>query len=232
LKPLLLILATGIAFAQSDAWKTYRDPQGRFEFQYPQQFGATSPGTDDGFGGRTSVRFSEFSAGARRGAIILGGEAALTESARAVDLQAAGGLYDPITLQVFPARIAALVRNALPSLTATTFCSALASQQHLDPADRRLSGLTDQQRQGIPSVDAMGNNTPAVLRCDLVGDTVAFEKTSSFNMSQSSRHIYGAIRFVPKPYATFQVIRGAADAPGAELLGQLEKLVNSWKALR
>src|SRR5438552_10949924 len=41
----------------------YRDPANRFAFSYPRSFGATSIGTDNGFGNRVAaVRFSSFRA--------------------------------------------------------------------------------------------------------------------------------------------------------------------------
>src|SRR5438067_467680 len=86
---------------------TYQDPQGRFQFTYPAAFGTPAPGTDNGFRNRTAViRFSEFSAGAHAGRIILGGDAVLTSGAPQFDLQAVGGLYDAITLQIFTGPIA------------------------------------------------------------------------------------------------------------------------------
>src|SRR5438046_1995479 len=100
---LLAILAAGLGMAQSppEGWRTYQDPRSRFQFVYPDGFGRPSPGTDDGFRSRTAaIRFSEFSAGVRSRRILLGGEAVLTSGPPQVDLQAAGGLYDPITLQI------------------------------------------------------------------------------------------------------------------------------------
>src|SRR5512133_2392130 len=114
---LIALLAASLAMAQSspDGWLTFQDPQGRFQFQHPAGFGAPSPGTDNGFGSRTaSIRFAAFSAGVHEGALILGGEAVLTTGPPQLDLQAAGGLYDPIALQVFPDRIAIAIRNLLP----------------------------------------------------------------------------------------------------------------------
>src|SRR4029079_1061995 len=70
----------------------YRDPQSRFVFSYPQEFGETSVGTDHGCGNRVAaIRFSVFSRAA------VGGEAVVGKGALSIDLQAAGGLYDDIT---------------------------------------------------------------------------------------------------------------------------------------
>ena len=141
--------------------RTYQDPQKRFEFTYPAEFGAPSAGTDDGFRDRVAaIRFSEFSAGVRAGKIILGGEAVLTKESPQVDLQAAGGLYDGITLQVFPAPVAIDVRSALPRLTAANFCDAIARERHADPSDPRLSSLTAAQKTALAQVDQMGNACP------------------------------------------------------------------------
>jgi len=207
--------------------RTYQDSQKRFEFIYPAEFGVPSVGTDNGFRDRVAaIRFSEFSAGVHAGKIILGGEAVLTKEAPQVDLQAAGGLYDEITLQVFPAPAALTVRNALPRLTTANLCDALGRERHADPADPRLSSLSAAEKAGLGQVDQMGNASPKVLRCDVAGDTITFEKQGG------QRYIYGAIRFLPAPYSSFQLVRGSGEAPPAALLRQITLLVNSWRELR
>lgn len=232
LKLALAILPVALAIAQSspDGWRRYQDPRSRFEFIYPEGFGTPSPGTDDGFRDRAAaVRFSEFSAGVHARRIILGGEAVLTTGPPQVDLQAAGGLYDSITLQVFPAPIAAVIRSALPVLTPANFCDAIGRAQQLDPASGGLSALTATQRGAVSSVDRMGNYAPKVFRCQVLAGTVMFDKESAAGAAGASRHVYGAIRFLPKPYSSFQLVRGSAAAPAAELLQQITTVVNSWK---
>jgi hypothetical protein len=120
--------------------RTYQDPQGRFQFTYPAAFGTPAAGTDNGFRNRTAaIRFSEFSAGEHAGRIILGGEAVLTSGAPQLDLQTVGGLYDAITLQIFPEPIVHVIRNALPVSKPDTFArlsdaSGISSQRISDPA--------------------------------------------------------------------------------------------------
>lgn len=219
MKLLLATFAVSLAMAQSS--RTYRDPRGRFQFQYPVEFGSPSPGTDDGFRDRTAaVRFSEFSAGVHGGRIILGGEAVLTSGPPQIDLQAAGGLYDSIGIQVLPDRIAAQIRKSLPVLTAANFCGAIGREQHLDPG----------QGASAASADRMGNVGPKVARCEVSGDMVTFTKESAVQPGGPTRHIYGAVRFLPAPYSTFQLIRGGADPPDAALLRQITAVVYSWKA--
>lgn len=220
----MLIAAAIVAGAQT---RTYQDPQKRFEFAYPADFGAPSPGTDDGFGDRVAaIRFAEFSAGVHAGKIVLGGEAVLTQGAPQVDLQAAGGLYDPLTLAIFPRPARVEVRNALPRLTAATFCDSIARERHADPEDPRFSSLSAALKAGLPQVDRMGNASPKVSRCEVSGETVSFEKQAG------GRYVYGAIRFLEPPYSSFQLIRGGADAPAANISRQITDVVNSWRALR
>jgi hypothetical protein len=220
----LFVAALLFASAQT---RVYQDPQKRFEFTYPAAFGAPSAGTDSGFRDRVAaIRFSEFSAGVHAGKIIFGGEAVLTKEAPQVDLQAAGGLYDPITLGVFPEAAASVVRSALPRLTPATFCDAIARERHADPADPRLSSLKAAEKAGLGQVDQMGNASPKVLRCEVSGDTVTFAKETA------QRHVYGAIRFLPPPYSSFQLIRGGGEAPADAMLRQITGLINSWRELR
>src|SRR6185312_3066055 len=90
--------AISVCFGQS-----YQDPQNRFVFTYPPEFGALSPGTNDGFGDRVAaIHFARFSAGVQGGTLVFGGEAVLTRGFPLFDLQTAGGLYDAITLEIFP----------------------------------------------------------------------------------------------------------------------------------
>src|SRR5690349_18852341 len=85
-----------LALVAIQSTSVYHDPAGRFTFSYPSSFGTTSVGTDDGFEDRVAaVRFSSFPA-------RFGGEAALTRGFPLVDIQAAGGLYDQLTLDVLP----------------------------------------------------------------------------------------------------------------------------------
>jgi len=222
------IAAAALAAAQTPApLRVYQDARNRFQFAYPAEFGTPSEGTDNGFGDRVAaIRFSEFSAGVHAGRIILGGEAVLTKGPPQIDLQAAGGLYDEITLQVFPAPAASVLRSALPRLTGANLCQALARGQHLDPADSRLGSLTPAQRNGIPQADRLGNASPQVLTCERAGETVTFAKSSGV------RYVYGAIRFLEGSYSSFQLIRGGADAPTPSLLRQIEDVVNSWLETR
>lgn len=222
----VLLTAGVLARAQTPgALRVYRDLQIGFEFSYPAEFGAPSPGTDNGFRDRVaSIRFSEFSAGIHERKIVLGGEAVLTKDSPQVDLQAAGGLYDAITLHVFPEPAASLVRSALPRLTASNICDAIGRERHADPADPRLRSLTAAERSGLAQVDQMGNPSPKLLRCDVSGDTVTFSKATG------QRYVYGAIRFLPPPYSSFQLIRGGGEAPEPAVLQRIADLVNSWRA--
>jgi hypothetical protein len=220
----LFVAASLFASAQTRA---YQDPQKRFEFDYPTAFGTTSAGTDSGFRDRVAaIRFSEFSAGVHAGKIIFGGEAVLTKEAPQVDLQAAGGLYDPITLGVFPEPAASVVRGALPRLTAANFCDVIARELHADPADPKFNALAAPVKAALEQVDRMGNASPKVLRCSVSGGTVTFEKQAEM------RYVYGAVRFLPPPYSSFQLIRGGGEAPADAMLRQITDLVNSWRELR
>ena len=111
----LLTAAALLAVLQTPAVVEHRDPQGRFSFTHPRSYGTTSPGTNDGFGGRfAAVRFSSFPA-------PLGGELVLTTGFPFVDLQALGGLYDSIALEVFPDPLRRRIVAQLPRLTPANF---------------------------------------------------------------------------------------------------------------
>jgi len=211
-----------LTLAQGDSLREYVDPGGRFRFSYPAAFGAPSPGTDNGFNDRvTAIRFAVFSSG-------IGGEAALTRGFPVVDIQAAGGLYDEIALQIFPDPLRQRIVRALTPLRVSNFCQQIAQEQHLDPQDAALAGLTAPQKAAIASTDRMRNVTPRVLQCAVDGTMVTFDKDVTSQPGGPRQHVYGAIRFLDGPYATFQMVR-AGPAPGAAVLSQMAALVTSWR---
>jgi hypothetical protein len=213
-----------LAVVRAEISAEYVDAGRRFRFSYPAEFGAPSPGTNDGFQDRVAaIRFAVFSSG-------IGGEAALTRGVPVVDIQAAGGLYDAITLEIFPESMRRRIVQALTPLSVTNFCQQIAQEQHLDPQVVALAGLTAQQKLVIASTDRMRNVSPRVLRCVVDGTTVTFDKEVASQPGGPRQHVYGAIRFLDGPYATFQIVR-AGSAPHLELLSQMTALVKSWTRL-
>jgi hypothetical protein len=224
----LLAVALVLAFSQADPTVRYVDPQGRFEFRYPVSFGSPLAGTNNSFGDRVAaIRFSLLPPSPLR----LGGEAALTRGFPVVDLQAAGGLYDAITLEIFPEPIRRVIVQALAPLTSASFCREAVRIQHLDPTDRALASLTEPQKTAVAGADRMRNVEPRMVRCVVDGATVTFDKETAFGPGSPRQRIYGAIRFLDGDYSTFQVIRGGPDAPDPATLEQLTALVNSWRPL-
>jgi hypothetical protein len=224
----LLAVALALVFAQEGSTIRYVDPQGRFEFRYPASFGNPLPGTNNGFGDRVAaIRFSLLPPSLLR----LGGEAALTRGFPLVDLQAAGGLYDAITLEVFPEPLRRRIAGALLRLTPVSFCREAARARHLDPADQAFASLTENPKAAIVQVDRMRNVEPRIVSCVVENATVTFDKETSSAPGGPRQRIYGAIRFLEGSYSTFQVVRGGPDAPDQATLQQLTALVNSWRPL-
>jgi hypothetical protein len=217
-------------FAQSGGPLVYEDPQNRFTFSYPAAFGIPSPGTNNGFGDRVaSIRFARFSAGVQSGAVVLGGEAVLMRGFPLLDLRAAGGLYDEITLEIFPQPVHDVVLKALEPLTASNFCAVIARERHVDPTSAVFASLAPRQKEALSSVDQMGNVNPKIVSCQIEGDTIRFDKEVAFQAGAPRNHIYGAVRFLREPYSMFQLIRGTGNAPSAGLLDQITEVVKSWR---
>ena len=215
-----------------NGWTKYTDPQNRFSFSYPPTFGTPSQGTNDGFGDRVAaVRFSEFSSGMQNGKIVLGGELALTKGFVLVDIQALGGLYDSITLEVFPDTLRNNILSNLPALTTANFCGELAKEQHIDLSKSVFASLNQQQKSAIVEMDQTRNIDPKVIRYDVVGDIITFHKEATFEAGQikSRQNIYGAIRFLTSPFSSFQIIRATAEAPTQEMLNNITLVVKSFK---
>jgi hypothetical protein len=224
----LLAVALALALGQAEPAVRYVDPQGRFEFRYPAAFGNPLPGTNNGFGDRVAaIRFSLLPPSPRR----LGGEATLTRGFPLIDLQAAGGLYDAITLEIFPEPLRRTIVGALPRLAPASFCREAVRPQHLDPADQALASLTERQKTAVAEVDRMRNVESRMVSCVADGNTVTFDKETASAPGGPRQRIYGAIRFLDGGYSTFQVIRGGPDAPDQATLEQLTALVNSWRPL-
>lgn len=223
-------LTLSACFAQSGGQSVYEDPQNRFTFRYPADFGTLSPGTNSGVGDRVAaIRFARFSAGVQGGALVLGGEAVLTRGFPLLDLRAAGGLYDEITLEIFPPPMRDLILKTLQPLTASNFCAAIARERHVDPVSPAFASLTLRQREALGNVDQMGNINPKIVSCELREETIRFDKEVAFQAGGPRNHVYGAVRFLHEPYSMFQLIRGSGNAPSAALLDRMTEVVKSWR---
>ena len=205
--------------AQAPGWTTYRDPAGRFTFDYPASFGTPSRGTNDGFEDRVAaVRFS--------GLTGLGGEAAVTRGRVVLDLQAFGGLYDPIALEVFPEAMRRQIVAALAPITPESACRLLAAADHV-PGDR---GLPANVVEAARRVDRFRNVSPRLLRCEVRDGVLIFHKEATFDSSvpPARQHIFGALRFLTPQGDAFQLVRALPAPPPAAELETLERVVRSY----
>jgi hypothetical protein len=219
----LLAIALGTLPAagpqSASGWTTYRDPAGRFTFQFPASFGDPSPGTNSGFADRVAaVRFSHL--------MGLGGEAALVKGPVAVDIQALGGLYDAIALEIVPEAALPAIRAARPEVTRDNFCDLLGAADHIRSGASLPASLLGAARR----LDRMRNIDPRVVRCGVAGDVVTFHKEATFEAGTTSarQHIFGAIRFLSGAFSAFQMIRGDVSAPTATDLDALTRVVQSF----
>ena len=201
-----LVSATPRAVTAQQA--DYRDPQGRFVFSYPQSFGETSVGTDNGFANRVAaIRFSVFTTQG------IGGEAVLGQGPPSLDLQAAGGLYDDIASGTLPAPVLKAVAGVLPRLTLANFCDQIGREQHVDVSAPAFVSLADKFRVGVGFMDRLGNIAPVVLQCTVNGDTVTFDKEAGTAPGGARRRTYGAVRFLTGRYSVFEIIRAGGRRP-------------------
>jgi len=213
------VLAGGAISAQSPGWSAYRDVRGRFSFEYPAAFGAAGPGTNDGFEDRVAaVRFANL-----RG---LGGEVALTRGRVVLDIQALGGLYDPIALEVFPDAMRRQVVGVLAPVTAENICQQLAAPDHLGAA----TGLTPAVRDAAGRLDRMRHVDPRVVRCEVRDRVVVFHKEATFETPAAAvrQHLFGALRFLDPPYSAVQFLRGLTTPPSTEDLEAAVRIVRSF----
>jgi hypothetical protein len=199
----------------------YRDPDGRFTFMYPQSFGVTSIGTNNGFGNRAAaVRFSVFSSQG------IGGEAVLTQNRLSLDVQAAGGLYDDIASEALPDSLKRTVDAALPALTVANLCEQLGREHHLDVSAPLFASLAREQRAALMDLDATGNVAPVVTRCAVSGDTVTFEKEAAPAPGAPRRRTYGVVRFLTGRYIAFQLLR-AGGSTSPSVIAEMEAVARS-----
>src|SRR5262245_22921236 len=223
-----IVLMLGLLPAKPSASRaqqtSYRDPGGRFVFTYPQSFGDTTVGTDNGFGNRVAaIRFSRFSTQG------IGGEAVLGQGPPSLDVQAAGGLYDDIASGTLPAPALKVIAASLPRLTIASFCEQIGHEQHVDVKAPAFASLAENLRVGIDTLDRLGNIAPAVRRCSVDGDTVTFDKEAGAAPGGARRRTYGAVRFLSGRYSMFAIIR-ANGAFSLELLDQLRETVMSFRS--
>jgi hypothetical protein len=219
----LLRSAAVAALLQQAPTAVYRDPGNRFAFSYPSAYGSIGPGTADGLLDRVaSFRFDAFPA-------RFGGEAVVTKGFPLIDLQAVGGLYDSLTLEIFPEPLRTRLVSQLPRLTLANFCAALAASWHLDPALPAFASLRPQERDALSGTDVMRNANPHVVSCRTRGDMVTFDKERAFQPGAPLQHVYGTVRFLTGTYSTFQLIAGG-DTPNAATVTAIETLVASFQS--
>jgi hypothetical protein len=202
------------------AWTTYRDPQGRFSFDHPSTFGQAGPGTNDGFVDRVAaVRFVNVTG--------LGGEVVLTRGRIVMDVQALGGLYDPIALEVFPDAMRQQIVAVLPAVAPQNVCAMLGSADHVGPAPALPANVRDAAKQ----IDRMRHGAPHVVRCEVRDRVVVFHKESDFELPGESvrQHTFGAMRFLDGQYSAFQTIRVRPTAPSPADLEVLERIARSFR---
>ncbi len=108
-------------------------------------------------------------------------------------------------LEMFPESMRQLIVQAFTPLSVANFCQQIAQEQHLDPQVAALAGLTAQQKLVIASTDRIRNVSPR-------------------------QQVYGAIRFLEGPDATFQIVC-AGPASRLDVLSQMAALVKSWSRL-
>jgi hypothetical protein len=210
----LLLLAQRAPIAE------YRDPQGAFRFTHPRSYGMVSPGTNDGFQGRRSVRFSSFPA-------VLGGELVLTRGFPYVDLQAIGGLYDSIALEIFPAPLRTRIVASLPRLTAMNFGDALGRTTHVDVDAPSMKAFTASERTAIHNADLMRSVDPKVVRCESKDSVIVFDRETAFQAGAPRQHIFGAIRFLETgELSSVQLVAGDS-APRAGVIDDVAAIVGS-----
>jgi hypothetical protein len=214
---LVLLMAT-LAAQGLDGSITYADPQRRFTFTYPAAFGQPETGTDHGVGDRVaSFRFPA----------LPGTEAVLTKGPVTVDRQALGGLYDLFTRQAIPEAELPPILEALAPVTPETFCPLLGQTDHL----LRPAALSDKARAMARATDVLGNVAPKVIACTRTGSTITFDKEAGLGPGGARRRVFGAIRFLPSPYSSFQVV-SFGPSPRLDGLAALTAMVSSLNVFR
>jgi len=158
----------------------------------------------------------------------VGGEAVLTRGRPLVDVQAAGGLYDPFAREALTDALLAAVDGVLPVLTPSNFCGALEREEHIDVNDSALQVLSAAQREALRLLDRMGNVGPRLLDCVVDGAMVTFRKEAAPTDGAPRRQVFGAVRFLEPPYSTFQIVQARVSVD-AETRTEVARTVASWR---
>ena len=180
---------------------------------------------------------SEFSSGVRGGQVFLEGEVVVTTGRPWITAQALGGLHDPITIggfiEVFPEQLQDHLLEHASNLNPANFCAELAQERHIEPAHPALTILPPAQQDAILGLDTLRNELPEVIRCDVSGDIATFHKQVTFRSGtvESRQSIYGAVRFLEKPYSSVQLVRITVDLPAEQLLTIMTSVVGSFQSI-
>ncbi|MCX5704269.1 MAG: hypothetical protein NT066_07260 [Candidatus Omnitrophica bacterium] len=223
-----------------EKWDVYRDPESRFEFSYPANFGIPTPDIrvdmPDGDSGEMFF-FPQFSHGFSNGKIVLEGDFVVRSGRVWVGAQALGGLYDPMTLSAlidtFPPALQEKLFEQARNLTNSNFCSELSKAEHITIDNPALVNLSSDRKQAVIELDRMRNLDPKVITCQILDDTVIFDKQvlAQFGKFSSIQHIYGAVRFLKGNFTSVQFIRITHEPPTEKLLETMTKVVQSFKPL-
>jgi len=194
-------------------WIAYIDPDGKFAFQYPPEFGSPNDtivtrGYDDGAGNDHSdaIFFNKFT---RKGFL---GELFLT-TGRIWMSAGLGGFHS--RLAVFntgkPSEFGQRILDHISALSLDNICDELAKELHINESD----------------FDKNKNIDPKLIKCSVSGDTVTFHKTAIYGSVSGLQNFYGAIRFSAASFSSVQLILITKEAPTAELLETMTQVVNS-----
>ena len=204
--------------AQTPAgWQVYSDPQKRFTFSFPSDYGVAEP---SGVGGGDRVAAVRFR-------VMIGMEAVLNKGLVTVERQALGGLYDVFARDILPDAHRVAVIASLAPVTADNFCTLMRRTDHV----LKPGALSEKALQAARATDVMGHVAPKIIVCDRNGATITFDKEAALGPGSGRRRVYGAIRFLQGEYSAFQVV-GFGPAPREELLASMTTMVGSFSVAR
>ncbi|HYC83319.1 MAG TPA: hypothetical protein VEB60_02125 [Candidatus Paceibacterota bacterium] len=223
----------GLKPQAADPLISYRDEKLGISFSHPASFGSTSPGVYRD-GTAAVIHFDTFSGSISDQPQQNEGEATIFTTPNRFTGYLLGGLYDPLSRGTAGSDVLKEIDRQLPIISIGNFCEELNRPTHLDPAKlkgaKAFESLTPVQQHSLLDIDLMRSINSKVVACDRINDeTVIFHKTAQDNAETPYVHVYGAIRFLKTPYASFQIVKRSFTEPSKQDINTLGALVTSFE---
>jgi hypothetical protein len=207
------------------SWTEHVEEEIGVRFRYPSGWGELQVGTNDGFGNRTLARRFSLLGGPEFNSPGLGGEFVLLNGRVTADWVTLGGFYSEIIMEAVPEEVKDKIVEVLPPIDQNNLCVALGDGLKIDLSAADLPPMTEAQAATLPQMHSFDNDSPEVILCRAVGETIVFYKTCQLRGGR--KYIAGAMRFDLPGFDSCQLVARGFEPMAPEFLVEIAKIILS-----